>query len=660
MTLRRIPNSTLIDWAKIDNLPADTQTEIDGKLDSVVAGINITVDDTDPNNPIISNTWSWSGDVVWPAGATDNAIARYDDVTGKLIQDSWATIDDSGNLTANNISWTNTGDMSDSDVKIAYEANADTNAYTDNEKTVVGNTSNTNTWDQDSSMVITDTEDYFTTDTVEWALAELWRTMKWDNWFDLRDWNNWELSFDDWPREFFIDVASWDSNFYFRCSGKVITHTTAQSVIIPDITDTYYIYFDNSWVLQYVALTWLDLDQFYQHAIVWLIYRNATAGTAMVGEERHWVRMDSRTHHYNHNTLWARYANGLNPTGLVDGSPTYTNVTSWEFWDEDIQHIVTLSSTHPFIYRLWATGEWTWLPADNGVWYKSGWASYYQWNEWTGSTRQLTEWGSSTDYFITFFVSTPDIYWNNVKKIIWQNAYSSRWDARDAIYTEINNLNTNWLPSVEMVFLYAVIVKRNWDLEDLWDWATYLDLRSTKWVGGTSSTWDMNDPMTTRWDMIVRDDSNITARLWVGTNWQFVGSDWTDIVWATPAGWSWTSNLINIAEIDWQIYTGNIQKYIVSDAGTISKVKASLWVLPTTTSFKVDIRLNWVASTDSIFTSDTPLEITTSQSTTNWVYTVDKTTIDNGAVVADDVVYVIITQIGSWISGSDLNINIEL
>jgi len=35
--------------------------------------------------------------------------------------------------------------MSDSDVKIAYEANADTNAYTDNEKTVVGNTSNTNT-----------------------------------------------------------------------------------------------------------------------------------------------------------------------------------------------------------------------------------------------------------------------------------------------------------------------------------------------------------------------------------------------------------------------------------------------------------------------------------------------------------------------------------
>ena len=53
--------------------------------------------------------------VTGPASATDNAIARYDSTTGKLIQDSLATIDDSGNITANNISGsisgTNTGDV---------------------------------------------------------------------------------------------------------------------------------------------------------------------------------------------------------------------------------------------------------------------------------------------------------------------------------------------------------------------------------------------------------------------------------------------------------------------------------------------------------------------------------------------------------------------
>lgn len=39
-----------------------------------------------------------SGDVIWPSSSTDNAIARYDSTTGKLLQDSWVTIDDSSNL----------------------------------------------------------------------------------------------------------------------------------------------------------------------------------------------------------------------------------------------------------------------------------------------------------------------------------------------------------------------------------------------------------------------------------------------------------------------------------------------------------------------------------------------------------------------------------
>lgn len=41
-----------------------------------------------------------SGDVTGPASATDNAIARFDGTTGKIIQNSSATIDDSGNLSA--------------------------------------------------------------------------------------------------------------------------------------------------------------------------------------------------------------------------------------------------------------------------------------------------------------------------------------------------------------------------------------------------------------------------------------------------------------------------------------------------------------------------------------------------------------------------------
>lgn len=39
-----------------------------------------------------------SGDTVGPASATDNAIARFDSTTGKLLQNSSATIDDSGQM----------------------------------------------------------------------------------------------------------------------------------------------------------------------------------------------------------------------------------------------------------------------------------------------------------------------------------------------------------------------------------------------------------------------------------------------------------------------------------------------------------------------------------------------------------------------------------
>lgn len=56
-----------------------------------------------------------SGDVVGPVSATDNALARFDTTTGKLIQNSAASVDDSGNIAATNLSGTNTGDVTITD-----------------------------------------------------------------------------------------------------------------------------------------------------------------------------------------------------------------------------------------------------------------------------------------------------------------------------------------------------------------------------------------------------------------------------------------------------------------------------------------------------------------------------------------------------------------
>jgi hypothetical protein len=54
-----------------------------------------------PNFTITSND-EHDGDVVGPASATDNAIARYDSTTGKLMQNSLVIVDDTGSVTGVN------------------------------------------------------------------------------------------------------------------------------------------------------------------------------------------------------------------------------------------------------------------------------------------------------------------------------------------------------------------------------------------------------------------------------------------------------------------------------------------------------------------------------------------------------------------------------
>jgi hypothetical protein len=68
----------------------------DGLVVSVVAGANITVDNTDPANPIVAA----AGNVSGPAGAVDNRVALFDGTSGKLIKDSGVVL---GNSASRNV-----------------------------------------------------------------------------------------------------------------------------------------------------------------------------------------------------------------------------------------------------------------------------------------------------------------------------------------------------------------------------------------------------------------------------------------------------------------------------------------------------------------------------------------------------------------------------
>jgi len=103
-------------WQKVDN--TDAVTSVNGLTGTVVltttnvaegtnlyytdakaraalsAGTGISYNST--TGVITNSSPSLGGDVVGPASSTDNAVARYDTTTGKLLQNSVVTIDDSG------------------------------------------------------------------------------------------------------------------------------------------------------------------------------------------------------------------------------------------------------------------------------------------------------------------------------------------------------------------------------------------------------------------------------------------------------------------------------------------------------------------------------------------------------------------------------------
>jgi len=89
------PGVDQVDWSlDISNLAAGVTLDATDEVavdDGTASNLRFTIQD-------ILDLVPAGGDVVGPAGATDEAIARYDTATGKLIQDSLVTIDDSGNI----------------------------------------------------------------------------------------------------------------------------------------------------------------------------------------------------------------------------------------------------------------------------------------------------------------------------------------------------------------------------------------------------------------------------------------------------------------------------------------------------------------------------------------------------------------------------------
>jgi hypothetical protein len=94
--------------SKVSTIPDADDTSLvrpsDWNADHTLDGLG-TMAEQNANNVNITGGSitgvSGLGDVVGPASSTDNAIARFDSTTGKLIQNSGVTVDDNNNIVAN-------------------------------------------------------------------------------------------------------------------------------------------------------------------------------------------------------------------------------------------------------------------------------------------------------------------------------------------------------------------------------------------------------------------------------------------------------------------------------------------------------------------------------------------------------------------------------
>lgn len=223
-----------------------------------------------------------------------------------------------------------------------------------------------------------------------------------------------ELSFTDGTRTFYITPTG-DSFHYYQLGDKYFIESV-DSIIIPDETGLYAIYYDSG------SLEYIKNPNDYEVTIVIrkkvtvaYVYYNATSGGAvLVNDERHGISMSPDTHAYLHFTRGAQYANGFAPESIVIGNGSLDShvqfgISSGAILDEDLYHAldaVTSTTGLAYFYRL-STGDW-YKGTNTGFSFPVGATPLPQYNQWTGTEFQLTELISG-NYMLLHIFACPDI-----------------------------------------------------------------------------------------------------------------------------------------------------------------------------------------------------------------------------------------------------------
>lgn len=272
------------------------------------------------------------------------------------------------------------------------------------------------------------------------------------------------ISFNNTNRTFSIAPVLSSHNVW--CVGVRYVKTTTETVVIPNTTGIYYIYYNSSGVLSYKTtyFTW-DTDTPTAY-----IYWNAnTAKAEFFGDERHGVTLDWQTHEYLHRTRGAVIASGFGASNFVtngDGSldsHAQIDIADGTFFDEDMQVDITHSTTpvantwQQFleggakipVFRLdgteWVSDTATSFPIKQGV-------ATPRYNSFSTPNWGLTDL-SNNKLGISWIIATNNLN-NPVIAILGQSQYNQLSDAEAATWESLSLTN---FPVFEFRPLYKIV-----------------------------------------------------------------------------------------------------------------------------------------------------------------------------------------------------------
>ena len=266
------------------------------------------------------------------------------------------------------------------------------------------------------------------------------------------------LEYDRLPEIFFDNstitlTVSGDHNVWYRSTRY---SRSTQTVVLPDVTAKYFIYYDSLGMLQQSTTSWTLLNE----APVATVYWNSSLQEGKLFDERHTTTFNQLEHRYQHLTFGSRLEGGGNIDGYTLNSDTVGGITysigTTTFWDEDIRDVSTgFASAGP--YSIWyRTGveEWIWSDTETLPILKS---TNIQYNQNVGGNYQLTELSSVLPIYVNYYVVATNLCNGGTVIIPGQQVYNTLGEAQDETFGDLDLGTLLITIFIESVGLYKII-----------------------------------------------------------------------------------------------------------------------------------------------------------------------------------------------------------